>query len=575
MAFDYAKLPHEHPRRYVPRTMEVRWEDLSGVFKELKSRPLSSRAELERWIADEDELNAVVYERKALVNVNFSRQTDDGESKKAYVDFVQDLEPKVKLASFELTQKYVSSLARRELPPAYSMSDKSRKNAAEIFREENVALEKEDAELVEKYQGLMGAMTVSYKGEEKTLQQADKFLEGTDRSVREEVWRLSTARLLGDLKELDGIYTRMVKVRDTIGRNAGFGNYRDFVFRQKNRFDYTPEDCARFHEAVARHMVPLSREIDEERMRDLGVDELRPWDLSVDPQGRPPLAPFSSAEGLVDGCAKVFRKVDPQFSSYFDRMTALGLRDLESRKGKAPGGFQDEFTELRLPFIFMNAAQRDSDVRTLLHESGHSFHTLLMRDAGLPFYNSSQNLPAEFAEVASISMELVGGAHLAGAFYGPEDAKRSNKAEVGRIIKLFTWVATIDAFQHWVYANPGHSEGERAEKWSEIFKRFSGLESYEGLEEAMVYRLHRQLHVYVFPFYYIEYGIATLGALGIWFRYMKDPSGAISAYKRALSLGSSKPLPELFRTADLPWDLGSGAIESYARQLRSAWKSYS
>ncbi len=575
MVFDYSKLPRDFPRRYVPPDMPFTWESLSPLFDELRTRPIGSKAELERWIADEDELNAVVYERKALATVNYSRQTDDEGFKRAYTDFVQELEPHIKLASFELVKKYVSSPARKELAPIkYLTTDRVRENAARIFREANVTLEKEDAELVGKYQSTTGAMTIPFRGEERTLQQMSKFQEETDRSLREEAWRLSTGRLLRDAQRLDEIYDGMIKVRSAIAKNAGFQSYRDYIFFQKNRFDYTPEDCLRFHDAIEKHFVPLSREIDEERVRKLSLDRLMPWDLVVDPAGRPPLAPFSSAQELVAGCARIFRKVDSQFSKYFDRMTELELRDLESRKGKAPGGYQDEFSEIRLPFIFMNAAKRDGDVRTLLHESGHSFQAFLMRDAGLPFYNSSQNIPPEVAEVASTSMELIGGEHLEGTFYGPEDARRSNKEEVVTMVKLFTWVATIDSFQHWVYTSPRHSAAERAEAWSRIFRRFSGLESYDGLEQALRYRWQRQLHLYQYPFYYIEYGIATLGALGIWLRYRRDPEGAIASYKHALSLGNSRTLPELFQAAELPWNFGPRVVEAYSRELRSAWKGY-
>ncbi|HYC12204.1 MAG TPA: M3 family oligoendopeptidase [Nitrososphaerales archaeon] len=575
MVFDYSKLPREFPRKYVPRDMPFDWESLSPLFDELKGRPVNTREDLEKWMADEDELDAVVYERRALTMVNYSRQTDDDEFKRAYTDFVQELEPLIKLAAFELVKKYVAAPVRRELPPSqYMTTDRNRENVARIFREENVPLEKEEARLVQKYQGVMGAMSIQFKGEERTLQQMAKFLEETDRKLREESWRLSTSRLLEDAWKLDEIYDGMIKIRTSIGKNAGFQNYRDYAFRLRNRFDYTPEDCTRFHDAVEKYFVPLSREVDEERRRKMGLGKLAPWDLNVDPDGKQPLAPFGRADELVAGCAKIFSQVDPQFSRYFDMMTSLELRDLESRKGKAPGGFQDEFTELRLPFIFMNAAKRDGDVRVLLHESGHSFHSFLMREAGLPLFNSGQGLPAEFAEVASTSMELVGGEHLEGIFYGPEDTRRSNREEVIDMIKLFPWVATIDSFQHWVYTAPGHSADERAEAWSRIFRRFSGLESYEGYEQALRYRWQRQLHLYQYPFYYIEYGIATLGALGIWLRYREDPKGAVASYKRALSLGSSRTLPELFQAAELPWDLGPGSIESYARELRTIWKSY-
>jgi oligoendopeptidase F len=527
-------------------------------------------------MADEDELNAVIYENKALAKVNYARQTDNEAFKKTYSDFAQELEPRIKLASFELVKKYVASPARKELPSEHFMTtDRTRVNTAEIFREANVQLEKDDAELAQQHQAVTGAMTVQFQGEERTMQQMSKFLEETNRTLREEAWRLSRERMLKDAARLDEIYGRMVKVRAAIAENAGFDNFRDYAFRLLNRFDYTPEDCLRFHEAVERYFVPLSREIDEDRRSKLGLDVLKPWDLDVDPAGKPPLAPFGTTEELVAGCSAIVKGIDLELSRYYDRMTELELRDLESRKGKRPGGFQEDFAEAKLPFIFMNAAKRDGDVRVLLHESGHSFQAFLMRDAKLPLYNSGQNLPSEFAEVASTSMELIGSEHLEGTFYGREDARRSNEAEVVDMVKLLPWVATIDSFQHWVYTHPGHSADERQVEWSRIFKRFSGLESYEGNEQVLRHRWQNQLHLFQYPFYYIEYGIATLGALGIWLRYRREPEAAITAYKVALSLGNTRSLPELFGAAGLPWDMGSGPIETYSKELRAIWKEYS
>jgi oligoendopeptidase F len=575
LAFDYSRLPHDFPRKYVPAGTPFDWENLSRIFDELNSRPIDSLAELQKWISDEDELNAIIYEQKALRLINYSRQTDNEEYSKEYTSFIQDMDPHVKVASFELAKKYVSAPSRRQLPrDRYGMADKLRENALSLFREANVPLEKQDAELAQEYQAVMGAMTVSFRGEDRTMQQMSKFLEETDRAVRQESWLLAQHRILRDVPKIDGVYSKLVEVRDTIGRNAGFANYRDFIFREKNRFDYTPEDCVRFHDAVEKHFVPLSRDIDRERMAQMGLDRLKPWDLQVDPQGRPPLAPFGDVLELVNGCARVFRKVDGQLSGYFQRMTDLELRDLASRKGKAPGGFQDDLAEAKLPFIFMNAANRDLDVRVLMHESGHSFQEFLMRDARLPFYYSSQNLPSEFAEVASTSMELIGGEHLEGTFYSDKDARRSNRAEVEQMIKLFTWVATIDAFQHWVYTHPGHSLDERAEAWIQTFSRFSGLESWENLEDFRRCRWQRQLHLFQFPFYYIEYGIATLGALGIWLHYRRDPEAAIASYKRGLSLGSSKPLPELFEAAGVKWGLGEDEVQRYAGELKSLLAIY-
>ncbi|HYC27012.1 MAG TPA: M3 family metallopeptidase, partial [Nitrososphaerales archaeon] len=285
--------------------------------------------------------------------------------------------------------------------------------------------------------------------------------------------------------------------------------------------------------------------------------------------------PFVDEASLARGCLKALRSLDPGLSKYFERMYDLGLLDLTSRKGKAPGGYQDVLAEHRLPFIFMNAAGRDQDMRTLLHESGHSAHTFLMNEAGLPNYNSNGNLPLEFAEVASTSMELLGGYHIEGAFYSRDDARRSNREALADIAKLFTWVATIDSFQHWVYTHPAHSREERAKAWAETFRRFSGLEDYGDHEDALRFRWQRQQHLFGAPFYYIEYGIALVGALGVWLRYKEDRGSALNGYKQALSLGATKPLPELFAAAGLEWDFGPRSLGRLARELRSAVKEYS
>ena len=556
--------------------MKFEWGELSRLYGELAGRDLGSLPDLERWLADESELDAYTYEQRTIRYINSTRQTDNPDFTLAYERYTEELEPRLKVAKFGLLQKYAASQFRGSLPrDTYGLEDLRRKSALLIFRPENVELERTESTLAQKYQRTVAAMTVNYRGQERTLQQMSKFYEEPERRVREEAWRMADQRALADRSALDVIYDQMVKLRDEEARNAGFDNYRDYIFVKKDRFDYTPSDCIGFHRAVEEYLVPLSREIDMERRERLGVDTLRPWDLRVDPGGLQPLSPFEDATGLVRGAAKVVDQIDRKLSSYFRRMSELELLDLESRKGKAPGGYQEELTEVKLPFIFMNAAKRDNDVRTLLHECGHSFHTFLMRDEGLPYFNGGANLPLEFAEVASISMEIISGEHYEGTFYDAQDARRSNKEEAVGNVKLFTWVATIDAFQHWVYTHPDHSHEERAKAWVDTFNRFSGIESYEGLESSRAYRWQRQLHLFEVPFYYIEYGIALTGALGIWARYRRDRREAIESYKDALSLGASRSLPELFSAAGLEWDLGPRALNRLADELRSAVRGYS
>jgi len=575
LVFDYSTLPREFKRHYLPQGIEFEWADLNRVFGELGERSLGSEAALEKWLLDEAELDAYLYEQRTIRYFNSTRQTDNLEYAKAYEQYTELLEPKVKLAGFELLKRYASSQFRGRLPTrVYGLEDRRRRSAVSIFREENVDLEKEDSTLSQKYYRITGAMTVSFRGEERTLQQMSKFFEVPDRGVREEAWRLTTQRALGNREALDSIYSEMVALRDRIARNAGFDNFRDYTFVKKDRFDYTPHDCEIFHQAVEEAIVPLSRDIDRRRSERMGVDVLRPWDLQVDPAGREAMRPFDQVPALVSGAGKVISKVDTELSSYFQRMVDLQLLDLDSRKGKAPGGYQEELAEVRLPLIFMNAVGKDDDVRTLLHECGHSFHTFLMRKAMLPFFNGGANMPNEFSEVASMSMEIISGEHYEGAFYDREDAKRSNWKEAVDNVKLFAWVATIDAFQHWVYTHPQHTEEERANAWVATFNRFCGLESYEGLESSRAYRWHRQLHIFEVPFYYIEYGIALTGALGVWSRYRKDPKDAIEAYKSALTLGCARPLPELFEAAGVEWGFGPTALRRLAGELRSAVKEY-
>ena len=575
LVFDYSTLPREFKRHYLPLDLKFEWDDLNRVYEELGRRPLESAADFEKWLLDGAEFDAYLNEQRAVRYFNSTRQTDNPGYTKAYEEYTELFEPRIKLAGFRLLQRYVSSQYHGQLPEqVYGLEDRRRRSANSIFREENVALEKDDTSLSQKYYRMTGAMTVTFRGQERTLQQMSRFYEARDRALREEAWRLTSKRALTDSETLDTIYTDMVSLRDRVAHNAGFDNYRDYIFVKKDRFDYTPEDCEEFHKGVEEVIVPLSRDIDRARAERMGIDVLRPWDLEVDPAGREALRPFDQVTGLVSGAARVLARVDTELSSFFQRMVDLQLLDLESRKGKAPGGYQEELSEARLPLIFMNAVGKEDDVRTLLHECGHSFHTFLIRKAMLPFFNGGANMPNEFSEVASMSMEIITGEHYEGVFYNTEDAKRSNWKEVVDNVKLFTWVATIDAFQHWVYTHPVHTKDERAKAWVATFNRFCGLESYEGLERSRAFRWQRQLHLFEVPFYYIEYGIALTGALGVWSRYRKDPKDAIEAYKSALSLGCTRPLPELFEAVGVEWGFGPATLRRIARELRSAVREY-
>jgi oligoendopeptidase F len=574
MSFEYSRLPRDFPRSFLPAGVDLTNQDrLKQLFSTLESRSLKSTADLERWFKDQSELLAALYEEQALRYIRMTCQTDDPQREKDYLSFVENVEPVVKIGAFSLDRKYLKSPGRKSLSPErYSVLDKRVENNVAIFREQNVELEKEETKLAQKYAKIAGAMTVNYRGQERTMQQMARFLEETDRKVREETWLLSENRRQKDRDALSELYDELIGIREKIAKNAGFENYRDYMFRKKERFDYTPEDCFQFHRAVEEYVVPLLRELDKDRRSKLAVDPLRPYDLAVDPQSRGPLHPFKTSVELVKGCITVFEKVNPKFAAHLRRMSDLNLLDLDSRTGKAPGGYQSELMEIRLPFIFMNSVGRDQDVRTLLHESGHAFHTFAIRNQDMPIQYRGENIPLEFAEVASQTMEIIGGEHLEGTFYNKEDTERSRWEHLTSLVRLLAWIATIDAFQHWVYTNPGHSKEEREKYWISLREKYGGIESWKGYEKFRESFWQRQLHLYEVPFYYIEYAIAWTGALGLWTRYRKDPKGAISAYEKALALGGSKSLPDLFKAADMPFDFGPKTIKPYVQEIRQALK---
>jgi oligoendopeptidase F len=571
VVLDVSKLPRNYPRRFVPEQFEFRWENLELLFSNLRQRDVLTKQDLISWLRDYYELTSLINEERTIREVRTTQDTTNKEFEEQFLEFVQEYDPKIKKGFFELDRKYVSLPTRRELVTSrqsnYFPLDRGKENTVKIFREENLALETKDDELSQGYQKIVGAILIPFKGEDRTYYQMSKFLEEPDRSLRREAYLATNERVARDSRAFDDLYDEFVKVRHRIGTNAGFGNYRDYIFQKKERFDYSVEDNLRLVSAIEKYFVPLSRKIDRRRMEEMQLDIIRPFDMQVDPKNRPPLRPFNEISELISGCSKIFSRIDPKLESYFSMMVENNLLDLASRKGKASGGYMTEFMEEKYPFIFMNAVGTDGDSRVLMHECGHSFHYFLKRDKD--FVHSETDIPMEFAEVASTTMELIGGEHIESAFYDKDGARRSNRHELETITKLFPWVGIIDSFQHWVYTHPEASTEDRASEWVRVFAKFKGLESYEGggLENYVQNRWHMQLHVFQGPFYYIEYAIATLGALGIWTRYREDPREAITLYENALSLGGTKPLPELFEAAGLPWDLGEGTVSKYAREL--------
>jgi oligoendopeptidase F len=566
---DPKELPLEYPRRFLPPDLPAgEWKEIAPFFEDLEKRKLHSPKDLEQAFLDLSELLSAVEEEGAIRYIRMTCDTTNPEYEKAYLTFVEEVAPKVEEALHRLRVKFASAPAWKDLDPKrYLVLKRKWENAIAIFREENIPLKVEEEKLGQRYQKIFGAMTVEFEGRTQTLQQMAKYLEEPDRRTREKAWELISERRLKDKDELESIFEELLSLRQKRAENAGFENFRDFAFRERERFDYGPKECEAFHKGVEEAVVPLLRQLHKERAKRLGLKKLRPWDLLCDPEGRPPLSPFKEAEELVAGVQEIFLRLDPRLGELFRRMAELRLLDLANRPGKAPGGYQSTLTERRLPFIFMNAVGRDQDLWTLLHESGHAFHTLLSRDEPLHMYRDP---PLEFAEVASMGMELLASPFL-DVFYPEEaDRRRSLEEHLYGIVRLLCWVATIDAFQHWVYTHPGHSRAERHKAWVEIFQRFSGLEDWSGYEEVLEHEWHRQLHLFLAPFYYIEYGIAQLGALRLWGKAQEDRKRAIEKYIEALKLGGGKPLPELFSTAELPFDFGPDSLSQAAKTVHRA-----
>jgi oligoendopeptidase F len=556
----FGKLTAAKPRRFVPASINLgEWPQIAPLFVELESRAAraGSAAELEQWLFDWSELSAALDEESTRRYIAMTCHTDNADAEKAYLDFLENVEPQLKPRQFALEQLYVAHPCREKLPKQrFQIFDRDVKNHVELFRPENVPLETEEAKLCQQYQKLIGAQTVNFRGEEKTLVQMGRYLEEPDRSLRQEAWELVAQRRLQDADKCEEIFEQLIQLRTRIAKNAGCENYRDYAFRQKGRFDYTPRDCEQFHDAVESEIVPAVRQIQQDRKRQLNLETLRPWDLAVDPQNRPPLKPFGEVGEMVSRTQHIFERLDPELAVNFRQLQDLKLLDLDNRKGKAPGGYQSTLSEARVPFIFMNAVGLQRDVETLLHEAGHAFHAQATRGEDLYYY---RNAPIEFCEVASMSMELLGNEFLE-EFYPTPQANRARKTHLEGIIGFFPWMATVDAFQHWIYTHANHTRAERKAAYLKLMDRFGGELDWTSYEEARANSWHRQLHIFIHPFYYVEYGIAQLGALQVWANSRRDKAVALMAYKKALALGGSRPLPELFSAAGCRFQFDAATI---------------
>ena len=554
---DIQKLPHH----YLPKDFILTdWDCLEPYFKELLERPIDDAAGLEKWLKDLSELEAFISEDACWRQIKMTCDTTDKSLEEAFNFFCMEIQPKMQPYADALNKKLIACPFTKTLDKdTYFTYLRSVQKSIDLFRTENIAIQSELSVLQQQYGVIAGKMTITHEGQEYTLQQAAQFLESEDRSIRESVYRKIQERRLEDKKAMHDLFSSLIEKRNQVAINAGFANYRDYKFVELGRFDYTKEDCFQFHEAVKLHVLPLIDKIYARKKQKLGLDVLKPWDTEAEPAGTKPLRPFTDGKDLYEKSVACFEQLHPFFADCLKKMNALKHFDLESRKGKAPGGYNCPLAESGAPFIFMNAAGQMSDVTTMVHEGGHAVHSFLSHNLSLSAF---KEYPMEIAEVASMSMELFTMDHWQSFFDNVSDLNRAKEHQLERTITIFPWIAIIDKFQHWVYEHPTHSIEERTATWTSILKEFStGSIDYTGLDEFRAIGWQRQLHLFEVPFYYIEYGIAQLGAIGMWMQYQQNPTAALENYMNALALGGTKTLPELYKTAGIEFNFSPDYVK--------------
>ena len=558
------EVPNRPVRGFLPETFTVTtWEELKPYLDKLVKQPIDSAAALKVWLRKRSELESVLSEDMGWRYIRMTCFTENEEYSKSYQDFVQNIQPPAAPYSDLLNKKALESPYLKELEhvAGYDMMIRNLKKEVELFRDENIPLMTEITTETQKYATLSGAMTIELNGQELTLQQAGVILMDTDRAKREEVYHKISSRRLKDKVALDELFTKLVGLRNQVSLNANFTNFRDYMFRAYGRFDYTPKDCFNFHEAIESEVLPILNDLSKERKTQLGVKELRPWDKAVDAEGREALKAFKDGKELTEKSIECFSKLDPYLGQCLAIMKEMGHLDLESRKGKAPGGYNYPLSEIGVPFIFMNATSTMRDMTTIMHEGGHAVHNFLTKDLEL---NDFKSPPMEVAELASMAMELISMDQWQIFFPNEEELKRAKREQLEDIIETLPWVATIDKFQHWIYENPTHTFEQRKENWNRIFDQFAdNVTDWSGLQEAKDYAWQKQLHLYEVPFYYIEYGMAQLGAIAVWRNYKLDRQKGLEGYMNALKLGYTKSIPEIYKAANIKFDFS----KEYIREL--------
>ena len=559
---------------FVPDDFDAsKWENIEPYVNDLLSRELTCSSCLEKAISDSSNLAEHISETGALLYIGMTCDTENEKKKNEFLHFVENVRPKLSEFSDALNRRIAEHPSLEDLSERYTLMIRGIISDIEIFRTENIPLGVEQTKLVTKAQGITGAMTVEFEGKERTFPEMKAFLESNDREKREKAWKSMVNRWMDDSEDLSEIFDELIKIRHQIALNAGFDTYTDYMFRAMHRFDYSVEDCLTFHDSIEKVCMPIVKDINEKRRVAFGLEKLSPWDVNEktgsgpDISGERPLKPFESVQEMVTKLSQLFHNMSEDLGNKFDKLVEMDTLDLETRKGKAPGGYQYYLEKSRVPFIFMNAAGLQGDLETMIHESGHAFHSLYCGHLDLI---DERNYPIEFAEVASMSMELLTQDEW-GIFY--ENSNEVNRARISHlegVVYLLPWIATIDAFQHWIYANPDHTRDERKEYWLSLREKFGSDMNWNGNEEFRELSWQQQGHLYGVPFYYVEYGIAQLGALQLWQTHRKDPEKALIDYSNAMELGNTKTLPDLFAAAELKLGFDEKHLNSLIKEVKIA-----
>lgn len=567
-------LPAKLERHFLGSALDFSaWANLEPWFLKLNERTINSVADLEAWIRDWSELESVFGEESGWRYINRSCDTTNPQYQEAYNFYVKELDPKMAPYNNSFEKKLVESPYLAQLPQGkYDIWIRALKESIRIYRDENIPLFTDVDELAQDYAHCIGSLTITWEGTELTIPQAGNLLKNPDREIRRQVFDKIVAAREVHREKLDTLFSKMVALRHRIAQQAGFENYRDYTFSSLGRFDYTPADCYTFHQSVMAEVVPLGNAIDSEKQQQLGVESFRPYDTTVDVKNRMPLRPFETSDELLDKTIVCLGRVHASFADYFTIMRSMNRFDLESRKGKAPGGYNYSLHDSGVPFVFMNAANAHRDVVTIVHEAGHAVHAFLMRDLEVKFFREN---PSEIDELASMAMELMTMEHWDVFYSDAEELRRARTEHLEKIMSTLSWVAAIDRFQHWIYENPEHTVAERTAAWMRIEHELgSNVIDWSGYEHARETLWHRQLHVFEMPFYYIEYGFAQLGAIAVWRNYKNNPEKAVADYMAALRLGYTKSIGGMYEAAGVHFNFSREYVRELMQFVKTEYDRY-